>query len=276
MTKIAILTGAEPRHAFFRKRLALAPGIEVLQSYCEGTQKSLDAVVAAQEDSPLRQWHLAQRDQSEQDFFGLFVEHAEDRSHPRFLPKGDINKPEPTQAIIGQQPDMLVAYGCSIIREPLLSAFAGRFINVHLGLSPYYRGSGTNYWPLVNNEPEYVGVTFMHIDAGIDTGEIIHQLRARVVWGDMPVQIGNRVIVDAAAACAEIARNFDALERVPQPPEPAEARVYRRRDFTEESVSRLYANFADGLVERYLAEGRERCARVPLVRNPALSKAADR
>ncbi len=38
----------------------------------------------------------------------------------------------------------------------------------------------------------------MHIDAGVDTGEVIHQMRARVALGDSPAQIGNRLIVDMA------------------------------------------------------------------------------
>ena len=272
MTRIVILTGSELRHTFFRMRLALAQGIEVAQAYCEGAEKSLAAVVAAQSDTPLRDKHLAQREQSERDFFSLFVAHAADRSRPKHLPKGDINQPQPAQEIIASRPDVLIAYGCSIIREPLLSAFAGRFVNVHLGLSPYYRGSGTNYWPLVNDEPEYVGVTFMHIDAGVDTGEIIHQARARIAWGDTPAQIGNRLIADAVETCAELVQKFDALERMPQPRKPSAERVYRKKDFTEELVARLYANFAGGLVERYLLQEQERCARVPLVRNPALAR----
>ena len=39
-----------------------------------------------------------------------------------------------------------------------------------------------------------VGATFMYIDAGIDTGEIIHQIRADIVIGDSPHSIGNRLI----------------------------------------------------------------------------------
>ena len=39
-----------------------------------------------------------------------------------------------------------------------------KILNLHLGISPYYKGSGTNYFPLVNNEPQYVGATFMFLD----------------------------------------------------------------------------------------------------------------
>lgn len=270
MKRVIILTGSELRHIFFRKFMALSEDIQVINSYCEGLEKSLQAVVSAEQDSTWRTKHLINREQSERDFFGLFVTTVPDYSNTIFLPKGAINAPPYVEAIKSAQPDLLIAYGCSIIKEPLVSAFQGRFLNVHLGLSPYYRGSGTNYWPLVNGEPEYVGATFMYIDPGIDTGEIIHQIRGRVVWGDTPSQIGNRLIVDMAHAYCEIIRNFDRVVKMTPLPKQGGEKVYKQRDFSEESVTKLYDNFAKGLVEEYLTEEAERCARVPIIRNPAI------
>lgn len=272
MKKIIILTGSELRHIFFRKFIALSDDIEVIHSYCEGLEQSLQTIVATQHDNPLRTKHLMNREQSERDFFGLFVDNVPDNSRAISLPKGAVNSPPYTVAIIESKPDLLIAYGCSIIREPLLSAFKGRLLNVHLGLSPYYSGSGTNYWPLVNNEPEYVGATFMYIDAGIDTGEIIHQIRARIVWGDTPSQIGNRLIVDMTYIYREIIRQFDVLERMTPLPRPDKVKIYKKKDFSEESVVTLYNNFANGLMERYLVEESERRRKAPIIRNPALMR----
>ena len=272
--RIVILTGSELRHAFFRKFMALRPGIEVLATWCEGLEKSLGALVEKQtEANDLRKAHLKARECAERDFFQLFVEHAEDRSNPVFIPKGDINKPEHVERIVALRPDLLVAYGCSIIKGALLETFAGRFVNVHLGLSPWYRGSGTNFWPLVNDEPELVGVTFMHIDAGVDTGEIIHQIRADYCPSDTAHTVGNRLIRKMAFECAALVRNFDRLERMPQPPEPEVVRYYRKKDFIEESVKLLRENLCNGMIERYLARREQRDARFPLVRNPALETA---
>ncbi len=271
MKKIVILTGSELRHDFVRKFIALDPEIEVVASFCEGTEKSYGAFVEKQKDNEMREKHLIARKQSEKDFFGLFVETAEDRSNPIFLPKGEINSKVYVDQIIILRPDILVAYGCSIIKEPLLSAFAGKFLNAHLGISPYYRGSGTNYWPLVNGEPEFVGVTFMHIDPGIDTGEIIHQIRAKIVWGDTPNSIGNRLIADMARVYCEIISRVDSLPKMPQPENSSDNKVYRQKDFSEESVRKLYDLFGDNLIETYLQEERERCGRVPVVSNPAIT-----
>jgi phosphoribosylglycinamide formyltransferase 1 len=270
---VVFLTGSELRHSFVRKAIAISHGVCVTASYCEGAEKSIRRIVEA--DAPaadsLRMRHLAARDRSEQDFFSAFVALAPDRSAPTFIAKGEINEPKHAEEISALHPDLLACYGSSLIRGPLLSRFEGRFVNIHLGLSPYYRGSGTNFWPLVRGEPEFVGATFMHIDAGIDTGKVIHQIRARIFPGDTAHQIGNRLIADMALVYADIIRKFSILPDMPQLEEPPDVRVYRQKDFTEESSRMLAQRFDDGLVDRYLADAERRTLRVPIVENPAVS-----
>jgi len=274
MPRTIILTGSELRHSFLRKAIALSPSIDVPLSYCEGLEQSLSQTIdQTAVGADLQSEHIAARTRSEQDFFAPFVALTEDRSHPDYIPKGTINEAQHVERITALAPDLLVAYGCSLIKSSLVSTFSGKFLNLHLGLSPYYRGSGTNFWPLVNGEPEYVGATFMYLDEGVDTGKVIHQLRARVFPGDTPHQIGNRLIADAARAYRALIENFDRVVDLTPIPKPAGSRYYRRRDFTPDSTQRLYESFASGLVDRYLAEQAERVARVPILENPALAEA---
>jgi phosphoribosylglycinamide formyltransferase-1 len=266
--RIVILTGGELRHTFLRKALGLCQGVIVLRSYCEGLEKSLQHLIAAADGgNTVRRDHLHAREKSESDFFSLFTALAPDRSYPQSIAKGDINDPRHTQDIEELAPDLLVCYGTSIIRNPMLSRYQGRFLNLHLGLSPYYRGTGTNFWPLVEGEPEFVGATFMHIDSGIDTGEIIHQIRARMFPDDTIHQIGNRLISDAALVYADIIRKFANLPQMPQPNPPANVRVFRKKDFSEAATSKMYRAFETGMIDRYLNEKYERDLRAPIVEN---------
>lgn len=272
MARIVILTGSELRHRFVRKALGVSEGIDVSRSYCEGLTNSLVDMVDRKppNESEFQRAHLQARAHSERDFFDAFDRLVPDRSNPIDIERGRINDGICARDIEALAPDLLVAYGCSLIKGRLLEAFAGRFLNVHLGLSPYYRGSGTNFWPLVNGEPEFVGATFMHIDPGVDTGEIIHQMRARVLPGDSPHQIGNRLIADMVQVYAAVIRNFDRLGRLPQPPIPADERVYRSRDLTEAATQKLYDRFAGGLVAKYLAEREARAKAAPIMENPVV------
>ena len=277
MARIALLTGSELRHEFFRKFIASRPGQFAAFSVCEGLEGNLRAVAEAREHgiSVLENAHLEARVASEEDFFRLFVETTEDKSNPIFVARGELNSDAIVDQILAANPDLLAAYGCSIVRGRLLQAYAGRFLNVHMGLSPYYRGSGTNFWPLVNGEPEYLGVTFMHIDAGIDSGEIIHQIRPRIMPDDTPHQIGNRLILDMVRVYAEIIARMTDVEDVPQPPRPNCEKVYRKKDFSEDATRRLYDNFRNGMIESYLREKRCRDRRVPIILNPGVPPLED-
>jgi hypothetical protein len=113
----------------------------------------------------------------------------------------------------------------------------------------------------------------MHLDAGVDTGPILHQMRARVFPGDTPHQIGNRLIGDMTAVCIELIRQPGTLGPGIRPPAPPGARVYRRRDFTPDAVETLYANFRGGLVERDLADQAARARRAPIHEHPSLRAA---
>jgi len=269
MKDIVILTGGELRHDFVRMAFGAADGINVLASYCETSENRI-IDIARQEESAVQADHLKARARSEQDFFQPFVELVNDRSKSTHIPAGAINEEQYYEEITSLDPDLLVTYGCSLIEDPLLSAYERRFPNVHLGLSPYYRGTGTNFWPLVNREPEYVGATFMHIDEGVDTGDIIHQLRARIYPGDSPHQIGNRLIADMTQVYIELVRQFDSLDPQSEPEEPADAKYYKRADYSTEATEQLYENFEDGMIETYLENRTERNAAVPIVTNERL------
>jgi phosphoribosylglycinamide formyltransferase 1 len=266
---IVILTGAELRHDFVRKILALTPGVHVQRSYCEDV--NLGAFVREQPGGNSgRLAHLEMRERSEHDFFAAFCGFAEDRSNPVRLVKGEVNEVRYVDEIKSLCPGLIVAYGCSLIKAPLLKAFNRRVLNVHLGLSPYYRGSSTNYWPLVNKTPEYVGATFMYMDEGVDTGEVIHQIRARIYKGDSPHQIGNRLICDIALVYGEIIQKLKNLKTMNQLSVSSKSRYYRRADFSENSVQVLRENFVSGMVDKYIGQKRERCKAVPIIKNPAV------
>lgn len=260
MKKIIILTSNGLRHTFLRKAIALDENISVLRSYCEKHSSQIYDYAS----DVLQIDHLQARDLCEEDFFSNFVILTKDLSNPYFIEKNEINESSRVDEIIELNPDLIVAYGCSIIKEKLLNYFENKIINVHLGLSPYYRGSGTNYFPFVNNELEFIGATFMYMDKGIDTGDIIHQIRARIYKNDTLHQIGNRLIGDIAKTYIDIINNFEKLEKISQPKDKKSGRLYKNKDFTKESLEKIYSNFKNGMIENYLQNKKE----ITLYQNP--------
>ncbi|MCW3106788.1 MAG: formyltransferase [Segetibacter sp.] len=268
LKQVVILTGNELRHQYFRKKIALKSGIKVLKTYCESAENLIEKG-AMQVSSIQRERHLLSRAQSEKDFFEAFTNTVEDLSNAAVINRGEIND-ICFEEITALNPDLVIVYGASILQEPLLSAFSKRILNVHLGLSPYYRGAATNFWPLVDRNPACVGATFMYIDAGIDTGEIIHQVRASYNFFDTPSTIGNRLIKDMTEVFAEIIIKYDSLIKPGVPAYSNFRKFFKKRDFTENSVEQLYLNFREGMIEAYLDKLDEHNGLFPIVTNKAV------
>lgn len=72
-------------------------------------------------------------------------------------------------------PDIVLVNGAPILNERLLKAFPMKFVNVHFGITPNYRGVCTLFWPLYRGDFDKLGVTLYYIDQNIDGGPILGQ-----------------------------------------------------------------------------------------------------
>lgn len=72
-------------------------------------------------------------------------------------------------------PDIIIVNGTRIISKKVLDAVPSIFMNMHVGITPGYRGVHGAYWALVNNDSSNAGVTIHYVDQGIDTGKVIAQ-----------------------------------------------------------------------------------------------------
>ena len=81
---------------------------------------------------------------------------------------------------------------------------------------------------------------------------------------DGPHQIGNEIIVQAAEALADaaLACGRGQVRGVEQ---AGDGRVYRRADFSAAAVTRLYENFAGGMIAAYLRDKAARDRALSLV-----------
>ncbi|MDF2800108.1 MAG: methionyl-tRNA formyltransferase [Anaerocolumna sp.] len=70
-------------------------------------------------------------------------------------------------------PDVIVvaAFG-QILPKQILDLPKYGCINVHASLLPKYRGAAPIQWSIIDGE-EYTGITIMHMDVGLDTGDMI-------------------------------------------------------------------------------------------------------
>jgi len=248
--RIVVFTSNAMRHKFIANTLSASVDDALVVSECVAQDTAVTAV-AKGGLSPIEE-HLLLRQRAEEEFFK-----GNDFFVAKTLPLmyGEVNLPHVCDIVRRFKPDAMVVFGSSMIKEPLLSLLPpGHFINLHLGLSPYYRGSGTNFWPFVNGELEYVGSTILHIDAGIDTGDIITHVRPALESDDTVHTAGCRVIKKSALCLIriiEMLRSGKRLNRVKQWKVP-KVRYYERKDFDERALVKYKDNLKDGLVDKFL------------------------
>jgi phosphoribosylglycinamide formyltransferase 1 len=273
MKNIVIITSNSIRHNYFKLLFAANKEINVLKTYVESDSEfklTLKKTKLSDLDDDVA-IHFDARSNSEYDFFSDVVELFEDNSNSVFIGKGDINKENFVNDIVNLKPDLIVTYGCSIIKSNLLTYFNEQIINVHLGLSPYYFGSGTNFHCLVNNEFQFHGYTFMYLDKGIDTGKIIHQERAVILAYDNPHQIGNRLIKQMTKDFIKLIVNFNIVEKKSAVTNYI-GMTYKAKDASDKKTIELYQNFRNNAVNTFLKKERNLTKQYPLIRQDFFDK----
>ncbi|EUJ31549.1 formyl transferase [Listeria cornellensis] len=95
-----------------------------------------------------------------------------------------VNDEKTIEWIRAEAPELIIVCGTRIISKQVLEATDAPFVNIHAGITPYYRGSHGGYWALVNQDKRNCGVTLHYLDTGIDTGSIIAQEKIAVTSQD--------------------------------------------------------------------------------------------
>ncbi|WP_300458595.1 formyl transferase [Desulfobacula sp.] len=211
-----ILCGSSPRHIHVANRLCKAakPLAIIQEAGGEQRGKKLQKLL---KNPPLlknKVWRWI-RDRKryaggkEARFF--FGNHKPELDRPDLLINvPHINHSDVLEIADRLQPDVIAVFGTSLIKGELLNRGRLGIVNLHGGLSPFYRGADCTFWALYNREPDQVGCTLHFIDPGIDTGNLIAHVCPEVKEEDDELTLFWRAIWESAEVYAEL---FDRLEK---------------------------------------------------------------
>ena len=77
--------------------------------------------------------------------------------------------------------DIYVVFGSSYIKGSLIDfLISQKAINIHAGVSPYYRGTDCNFWALYDNNPHLVGATIHMLSKGLDSGSMLYHAMSKI------------------------------------------------------------------------------------------------
>ncbi len=88
---------------------------------------------------------------------------------------GDLNKCSLNYLSDFLKSDIYIVFGSSYIKGLLIDFLVKqKAINIHMGVSPYYRGTDCNFWALYDDNPHLVGATIHMLSKGLDNGSILY------------------------------------------------------------------------------------------------------
>ena len=259
--KIVLLTSDSLRHKYIAA--SLSREFEVGLVLTEKKSPAIeDSSNYGKKDAEFLERHFEARAEAENKFFRAYKDIFEQIPAIE-VPHGKINSEGVFNLIQKTDPDLLILFGTSIIKDPLLKAYENRIINLHLGLSPYYKGSATNLYPYLFDEPECIGATIHLATENVDEGGILHQFRPAMQEGDSMHDIGNKVIQKAGLVLPKIIRDY-AEGKIKPVTQKGSGRLCRNKDVTAYVIREIYTNFQKGMIHRYLDQKEKRDKKKPI------------
>lgn len=249
---LLILSGDKLRHRYFAAKLLTAFENAALMVESHAAIASENYV--QEPDAEIRA-HFDEFVATERRYFHDFVTANEEllgNALVRSVPQGAINDPAVVAHVRDVNPNLIVAHSTSIIKEGIINAFPDRIINLHAGLSPWYRGSGTNLWPFYNGELECVGMTVHYLDPGIDSGDIILQGRPNWEASDTTHTSGCKNIIIGTELVIRVVEQFLTGEPAPRHRQDKSlGKLYLKRHFNDEVIRCIRDRIENGLVAEY-------------------------
>ena len=166
-----------------------------------GAGSNLAAIIAAIADQKLRaQIVVTITDQEDSGFYqiardaGVPALYVDGGGNPRRL--SEAAQKEIYEHLERARVDVVVLAGfMRILKEPVISAYSGRIVNVHPSLLPKHKGANAPQMAIDAGDQE-AGCTVHLVTAEIDAGRILAQARVPVETGDTAEKLHARIKVE--------------------------------------------------------------------------------
>ncbi|MBW7470045.1 formyl transferase [Marinobacter sp. F4218] len=172
-----------------------------------------------------------------------------------------INSPEYRDWIQQLAPDVIAVCGASIMKAEILSIPPHGTLNLHGGLSQFYRGLFTTDWAIHNREPECIGATVHFVSEGVDDGDVVYQGRPSISDGDNPNSLYEKVVRLGVSMMIKAIEDIEH-SRCRSTRLTTKGRLYLHDMFDTRAKRDTWRRIREGVIGDYLEEKSERDERV--------------
>ena len=141
--------------------------------------------------------------------------------------------------------DIFIVFGSSFIKKDLVNFLIDhKALNIHLGISPYYRGADCNFWALFDNNPHLVGATIHMLSKGLDSGQILYHALSEIK--EDPFIYTMSAVKSAFQSIAQKIENKTIFEHTPEIQDKSkEIKYSKKNEFNDEVIKNFFSKKID-------------------------------
>jgi folate-dependent phosphoribosylglycinamide formyltransferase PurN len=139
--------------------------------------------------------------------------------------------------------DVLFIWGVPIIRSNIIGSVRTMVINAHSSILPEYRGAKSEFWQCFHQDFRHAGITLHQVDVGVDTGDILMQLRANPADCVNPerLRVSNAIrVIEGLPILLETVKSGSYRRILQSDLSKPKTPTYRVKDVGIEHLSKVY------------------------------------
>ena len=152
---------------------------------------------------------------------------------------GKINFKKIKKHILFNNSKFYIIFGSSIIKDDLLKFLVRKkAINIHMGVSPYYKGTDCNFWAIHDSRNDLVGASIIMLSKKIDDGKILQICKPKKFKNKFHFTMS--VVKIAIDQLAELIINKRIYNKKINSDKKKLIRYSTRADFDEIAIKKFY------------------------------------
>lgn len=251
--RILLFSGSHSRHVYVHKQLIKnfnIAGIVTMTRESQSPEPPLD-LNRTDKNNFIR--HFKERNEVEISTYGNLTNHFYADEAPTLkINPDELNSIKVLNFIKNLKADVCFIFGVNLILNPIINNLPKYTFNLHLGLSPWYKGSATLFWPFYFLQPQYAGATIHYIVKDADAGNIIHQDTPILKYGDGIHQVGANVVIESVKSVIKIFNKIMKNEEILAVKQKSMGRLFLSKDFHPSHLRLIYETFDNKIVDYYL------------------------
>lgn len=248
--KVLLLTGSHPRHLYLVNQLAelgivAAHVMEVRGAFVPQPSPNLESI---DRDNFVR--HFADRDEAEHKHFV-----GNDKVKYDFptltVALSDLNSQQTIDWVASQAFDLAISYGVHMLSKELLDVMPEHSWNIHGGLSPWYKGNTTLFWPFFMLRPNWAGMTVHRLSARLDAGDVVHHSVPTLAYGDGLHDVACKAVMQVTEDLKKIITTIP-LENIQYTPQKGNGKLWIGTDWMPQHLRFVYNVYNNDIVDQFL------------------------